>query len=280
MKKILITGQNSYIGTAFESWLASMPDKYKIDTIDMESCSWQKKDFSEYDIVFHVAGIVHIKERDLEKYYRINRDLALQVAKKAKLSGVKQFIFMSTMAVYGNTTGLIDQATEPSPQTPYAKSKFQAEKLLSELSEESFVISILRPPIVYGSGCRGNYPKLAKMALKLPVFPKVKNRRSMIHIDNLCQFVKQLIDDQAPGTFFPQNKEYVTTSEMVKMVAEVHGKKIRLTKLFNPLINMMLGVRIINKVFGNMAYHKDMSEYKGVNYQIRDFRESIELTEK
>ena len=111
MKKILITGANSYIGTSFEKWVSRYPDKYSVDTIDMEDNNWKEKSFKGYDVVFHVAGIAHIKEtrKNAELYYKVNRDLAFNVAQKAKNDGIKQFVFLSSMSVYGIENGVIDK---------------------------------------------------------------------------------------------------------------------------------------------------------------------------
>jgi len=134
--------------------------------------------------------------------------------------------------------------------------------------------------MIYGKGSKGNYPKMAKLARKLPVFPDIDNQRSMLHIDNLCEFIRMMIRNSEHGQFFPQNKEYVRTSEMVKLIAAVHGKNIRLTRVLNPALKL-LGrfVGQVNKAFGNLVYDKGISEYKE-NYCIRDFKESIKLTEE
>ena len=190
----------------------------------MRGNEWKYKLFSSYDVIYHIAAIVHVKENDTEKYFSVNRDLAVEVAKKAKAEGVKQFIFLSTMGVYGKETGFINESTKPNPKTPYAHSKLEAESLLSELADDTFKVATLRPPIVYGKDCRGNYPRLAGMALKLSLFPKVKNERSMIFIDNLSEFVRLVMDKELSGLFFPQNKEYVNTTELVQLIAKVHGK--------------------------------------------------------
>lgn len=285
MKNILITGKNSYIGISVENWLMKEPDKYKVDTIDMKDGLWKDKDFSKYDVVFHVAGIAHVsygpKMEDL--YYKVNRDLAIETAEKAKAEGVKQFIFMSSIIVYGDSSSnkrIIDRNTVPAPSNFYGNSKLQAEEGIKQLESDDFKVVVLRPPMIYGKGSKGNYPKLANMAKKIPVFPDIDNERSMLHIDNLCEFIKIMIDHEESGLYFPQNKEYVKTSELVKAIAEVHGKKIIMTKFFNPVLKLMFGIGIVNKVFGNLMYDKSMSEYDKANYIIRDFRESIELTEK
>ena len=261
------------------------PDNYKVDTVDMKDGSWKEKDFSVYDVVFHVAGIAHVssdpKMEDL--YYKVNRDLTIETAEKAKAEGVKQFIFMSSIIVYGDSSSskrVIDRNTVPTPSNFYGNSKLQAEEGIKDLETADFKIVVLRPPMIYGKGSKGNYPRLANMAKKIPVFPDIDNERSMLHIDNLCEFIKVMIDHEETGLYFPQNKEYVKTSDLVRTIAEVHGKKIIMTKLFNPVLRLMFGVGIVNKVFGNLVYEKSMSDYDKANYRIRDFKESIDLTEK
>ena len=279
MKNILITGKNSYIGTSLENWLMREPDNYKVDTVDMKDGSWKEKSFSQYDVVFHVAGIAHIKETsdNQELYYKVNRDLAYESAQKAKNDGVGQFIFLSSMSVYGIENGVIDKNIHLKPSSAYGKSKIEAEELINKLQDDSFTVATLRPPMVYGKGCKGNYPRLVGLALKTPIFPKVDNKRSMIYIDNLSEFVKQLIDNKSGGLFFPQNAEYVNTSEMVRLIAEAHGKRMVMTKLFKLLLRL-LNVSTVNKVFGDLVYDMSMSDYVS-DYRVCGFRESIKKTE-
>jgi len=282
MKKILITGANSYIGTSLEQWLGNYIDKYSIHTICMKNDTWKEKDFSKYDVVFHVAGIAHVSSDPKleEMYYKVNRDLTIEVAKKAKAENVKQFIFMSSIIVYGDQNNtMIDRDTIPVPNDFYGNSKLQAEEGIKPLESEEFKVVIVRPPMIYGKESKGNYPKLAKLAQMTPLFPDVNNKRSMLHIDNLCEFLRLMIDHEESGVFFPQNSEYVKTSEMVKLIAEVHGKKILLMKMFNPILRAMRKKsNLVNKVFGDLAFEQSISEYKE-NYRVRDFRESIVRTE-
>jgi nucleoside-diphosphate-sugar epimerase len=284
MKKVLITGKDSYIGISLEQWLMKEPDDYQVDTVDMKDESWKEKDFSEYDIVFHVAGIAHVSsDPKMEAlYYKVNRDLTIETAKKAKEEGVKQFIFMSSIIVYGDSSSnkrIINRDTIPTPSNFYGNSKLQAEEGIKWLDSDSFRIVVLRPPMIYGKDSKGNYPVLAKFAKKIPMFPNIDNERSMLHIDNLCEFIKVMIDYEESGLYFPQNKDYVKTSEMVKLIAAVHHKKIKLTKIFNPVLRLAFGVGIVKKVFGNLVYEQSMSAYDKANYQVRSFKESIELTE-
>lgn len=284
MKRVLITGQKSYIGTSFKNWLIREPYIYKVDTVDVKDGSWKDKDLSHYDVVFHVAGIVHVSSApEMESmYYKVNRDLTIEIAEKAKAEGVKQFIFMSSMSVYGdsnNSNRVIDINTVPTPNSFYGNSKLQAEEYIKQIESDNFKIVVLRPPMIYGKGCKGNYPILASLAKITKLFPDIENQRSMLHIDNLCEFLKIIIDQEETGLFFPQNAEYVKTSEMVRLIAEMHGKKIWMTKVFNPILKLMFGIVIVNKVFGNLVYEQSMSDYQKENYRIRDIRESIDTTE-
>lgn len=282
MKRILITGKNSYIGNSFELWLAKDPQRYKVDKISVKDDSWKKINFSSYNTIFHVAGIAHLNERKVDKnlYYIVNRDLANKIAIKAKEEGVEHFIFTSSMSVYGKETGIIDKHTPTKPKSHYGKSKLDAERLISELDDINYKVSIIRPPMIYGRGCKGNYAKLSLLARRIPVFPNIKNRRSMIYIDNLNEYIKSIVDNPTSGFFFPQNKEYVCTSEMVKEISSVFNRRIWLTKLFNPLLKVSK-TDLINKIFGDLIYSKDIDEkYKLKNYNLVDFKESIRLTEE
>ncbi len=288
-KRVLITGANSYIGISVENWLNKTPDKYIVDTLDMIGDGWRDYDFSPYDVVYHVAGIAHadvgnVTEEQKKLYYQVNTDLAVETAKKAKESGVKQFIFMSSMIVYsGCKEKIITAATEPKPLNFYGDSKWQADQKIRALADDNFKVVVLRPPMIYGKGSKGNYPELAKLASTLPVFPIVKNRRSMLYIENLCQFVKLMIDNDESGVFFPQNAEYTNTSDMVQMIAEVKGHRIIMVPFTNTAVKLMGEVPgkiggLADKAFGDSAYEMGMSSYKE-DYRVRSLPESIMMTE-
>ena len=290
MKKILITGSNSYIGTSVENWLKQWPEQYKVDTIDMVNGSWRLRNFAEYDTVFHVAGIAHVdtskvKEETQELYFKINRDLTIEVAAKAKNEGVMQFIFMSSIIIYGESSDIggkkiITKDTVPNPSNFYGDSKLQAEKGILPMQSNKFNVLILRPPMIYGKDSKGNYPRLSKLSRICPIFPNIENERSMLYIDNLCEFVRLIIDNVEHGIFYPQNREYTKTSEMVRVIGLTHGKKIYLIKWLNPFIKLFKNrIAIINKVFGNLVYDKDLSDYQNFKYCVADFKESIFKTE-
>ncbi len=288
MKKILITGANSYIGTSFENYI-KQHDGYQVDTVDMLDSSWREKKFSGYDCIFHVAGIAHsdygkISEERKALYYSVNTDLAIETAKKAKAEGVKQFIFMSSASVYGNSAPIgkkkvITIDSLPSPSNAYGDSKVKAEEGLRLLEDDTFKLVILRPPMIYGENCKGNYPTLSKLANKLPFFPNVSNERSMIYIGNLVEFVKLMVDNEEQGVFFPQNSEYADTSHIIKFIRASNEKKARLVKGATWLLKLMSHVTgLVNKAFGNLSYDMKLSEYKE-NYRLFALEESIRLTE-
>lgn len=251
MKKILITGANSYIGNSVQAWLEKEPKNYQVTTIDMKTDEWKEKDFSPYDVVFHVAGIANVStDPNMEDlYYKVNRDLTIETAFKAKKEGVRQFIFMSSIIVYGDSKEIdrvITKKTKPISTNLYGKSKLEAEVAITKIQDKSFVVTILRPPMIYGNGSKGNFPKLSKFSKVTPFFPDYKNKRSMLYIDNLCEFLKITLDYETPGILFPQNEEYVITSEMVKEISKSHGRSVLFTKIFNPLISLFMNIDILH----------------------------------
>ncbi|PKL22030.1 MAG: NAD-dependent epimerase [Spirochaetae bacterium HGW-Spirochaetae-4] len=282
MKRILITGANSYIGTHVEQWLLREPDKYQVDTIDMIDGSWRDKDFSTYDVVYHVAGIAHVNaKRNMEAlYYKVNTELAIETAQHAKDVGVKQFIFMSSIIVYGESKSLkpvvITKDTVPKPNGFYGDSKLQAEVGIQKLENDTFKVVILRPPMIYGPGSKGNFPKLIALAKKTPIFPAYHNQRSMLYIDNLCEFIRLVITNNEQGVFFPQNEEYADTVEIVSKVANLMGRKVFVSRLFDPLVSLTFFYSpSINKLFGSLVYKNALSGTFEYQYQIIDFHDSL-----
>lgn len=280
MKKILITGANSYIGQSLENWLEKSQGDYQVDTLDMINPAWKEYDFSPYDSIFHVAAIVHKNEKNLNQdlYDKVNRDLPIELATLAKKAGVAQFIFLSSMSVYGNNEEVITKSTKENPSTYYGKSKLAAENGLKKLADDSFNLLILRPPMVYGPNATGNYTRLSKLSKLTVAFPKINNNRSMIFIDNLMEFIKQAIDRELSGLSFPQNKEYVTTSTLVKTIRQANGKKTLLTSIFNPILNQLTGIGQFNKLFGNLVYDQVLSQ-EAFDYNVVNFEESIRKSE-
>lgn len=290
MKHILITGANSYVGVSVENYLKQWPERYQVDTVDMIGDGWREYSFRGYDAVFHVAGIVHQEKakNDPEQealFERVNTQLAVETARKAKDEGVKQFLFMSSASVYGVTapvgkTVLITKDTPLRPADNYGISKAKAEEGLLQLADAQFKLAILRPPMIYGKGCKGNYCTLAKLAKKLPVFPMVENQRSMLYIENLAEFVRLLVEDQAEGIFCPQNAEYVGTSDLVSRIARANGRNILLVKGFTWALKLLSHVTgMVDKAFGSLCYADSLSSYPKA-YCVKNLHDSVMETEK
>lgn len=281
MKKILITGAGSYVGESVRKYILAKDPLYHIDAVDTMGDNWKKADYSQYDVVFHVAGIAHVNaDPKMELlYYKVNRDLTIEVAKHAKDAGVKQFIFMSSQIVFHESKSLkaevLTRGTKPAPNGFYGDSKLQAENGLHELESEDFKVCILRPCMIYGPNAKGNFPRLAKLATKTPIFPAWHNKRSMLYIDNLAEFVKQSIERGLSGTFYPQNRELVDTVEIIRYFAKAAGHKVWITKLLNPFV--WLGsfvLQPINKMFATYYYDPAMSKME-FDYQLVSFEESL-----
>ena len=286
MKRILITGENSYTGRAIRQHLSSWPGKYQVSAISLRGDSWKSESFAGFDTVIHTAGIAHDSTKSSLKddYYRVNTQLAFDTARKAMNDGVSQFVFMSSSIVYGSPapigkTRKITRGTPVSPESYYGDSKVQAENMLLPLDCERFHVCVLRCPMIYGKNCRGNYPVLSRIARTLPFFPDVKNTRSMLYVKNFAEFVRLMAEDETHGIFWPQNGEYSCTAEMVRMIAESHGRKIFLVpKCEIPLKVIARVSGMVNKAFGSLAYDMSLSEYFR-DYRLYTLRGSIDDTE-
>ena len=281
MTKVLITGAGSYVGESVRRYILSTSSDFEIDAVDTMNDAWKEADFSKYDVVYHVAGIAHVNaDPKMEAlYYKVNRDLTVEVARAAKAAGVKQFIFMSSQIVFHESQSLKSEVltadTKENPNGFYGDSKLQAEKGLHELECDAFKVCILRPPMIYGPNSKGNFPRLVKLAQKTPVFPAWHNKRSMLYIDNLAEFVKQAILRELSGTFYPQNRELADTVEIIRYFAKANGHKVWITSLLNPFV--WLGSFIlqpINKMFATYYYDPEMSKMD-FDYQLVSFEESL-----
>ncbi len=298
-RRVLVTGVGSYIGEMYKAYAEEhYGPNFEVEALDMLNPKWKNMDFSVYDVLYHVAGIAHadvgnVDDATKAKYYAVNTDLAVEVCEKAKTEGIKTFVFMSSMIVYGDSAPygkkkVVDEHTVPVPANFYGDSKLQADVAVRDFADEKFKVIVLRPPMIYGKNSKGNYPILAKFAKKLPVFPAVENERSMLHIDNLCELLCQImlikVQNANSVVLLPQNSEWTKTSNMVKAIASVSGKKIRLLKVLKPTV--LLGAKmpgkiggLVNKAFGNNCYDLSVSQYDGIDYQKVSLVESVERTE-
>ena len=289
MKKVLITGANSYVGSSVRQYLEQFPDSFCVDSLSVRDDNWRRISFRGIDTVYHCAGLAHsdvgnVTDETKRRYYAVNTDLTIEIAEKAKADGVKQFIFMSSAIVYGDSApiGREKIITKDTPRMPanfYGDSKVQAENGLIALQDDSFHVVILRCPMIYGKGSKGNFPMLEKLAGMLPLFPEVDNKRSMLFIGNLAEFVRLMIENEESGIFWPCNREYSNTSKLVKMIAECQGKKMLLVPGFGWVLRGLSHFTgYINKAFGNFVYETELGEYK-TDYRLYSLEQSIKETE-
>lgn len=300
MKKILILGVNSYIGSSFQKYIEENYDgQYEIHKVSLRGDAWKKDDWAEYDSILNVTGKAHadigsLTEEEKQEYYAVNCDLACEAAQKALKDGAGQYIYLSSVIVYGDSSHdggavHITKDTKPAPSNFYGDSKWQAEQKLQALFAETAAddgknntsLAIIRPPMIYGKNSKGNFKLLVKLADKTPVFPDVKNERSMLYVENLAEFLRLLIDSRKAGLFLPQNDSYVTTAQMVSAIAEAKGKKLLLCGWMNPLVTLAKKMPgkiggMAGKAFGSMTIEQELSRQEIDGYQRFGLKESVE----
>jgi UDP-glucose 4-epimerase len=275
--RILITGKNSYIGNSVKALLNVKEPSFKVEEISLRNVDLNKVSFKEYDVILHVAGIAHISSNKklIPEYFRVNRELAIQVANKAKQEGVKQFIFTSSMAIYGDDRPIGDfkpiDINNPKPTNPYGQSKLEADLAIQKLHDEDLKVSILRIPMVYGVNSKGNFPKLEKIARKLSIFPKIENRRSVVNVISLAELIRLIIIKNHFGVFYPQDNHHFSTSKFIKDFRTKIHKKTAFIPFLSFLLRMFsLFLKPINKIYGNKFYEMKYSIYKGLDYQVEN----------
>ncbi len=291
--RVLITGAESYIGESFKNYVQKYYTNIECDTLDIKESGWREFNFKTkhnetYDAVFHVAGIAHadvgaVSPKRRKEYYDINEKLAIETAAKAREAGVSQFIYMSSMIVYGGAE-YVDEYTMPAPVNAYGDSKWKGDVGVRRLSADDFHVAVLRAPMIYGKDSKGNYSTLSKFAKMIPVFPEIENKRSMLYIENLCEFVSLLTLSGSGGIYFPQNKEYSKTTDMVSSIAAANGVHMSRKKFLNPVVHIACKTpgrigRLAKKAFGNCCYSQKLSHYEGLDYAKVAFIESIRRSE-
>ena len=285
MKKVVLVGIGGYIGGKFLEYIQTHYPDWQIDAVDSMNGIWKRFVFHGYDAVYNVSGLAHANARQgsEELYYAVNGQLPIDVAKKAKKEGVPLFVQMSSQIVYGDMSGLgeekmITAETIPSESTVYGKSKMMAERGLNELVDDAFQVAIIRPPLIYSESARDNFPRLVNFAKRMPIFPKITNRQSMLYVDNLCELVKLIVENNKGGIYFPQQECYIETSKIVKDIADAVGNRMWQTTIFNPLLRLMSKsekLSFIHKAFGSIAYDLSISNHFGGTYRVVSYEESI-----
>lgn len=273
--KIAIVGKTSYIATQLCRYLSQKKDVEKVVQISARQFDPSELRADCFDSVVFASGIVKLKQGETPQlFYQVNRDFAVQVAQSAKNANVKQFVYLSSMAVYGAKFGRVHVDAPHKSQKDYGRSKAQAEVELRKLETEDFRIALVRPPMVYGKGAKGNYFRILSASEKLPIFPRFQNKISMIYIENLCEFLYQTIARGMSGALCPQNNDYVCVSDMVQKYNASIGKPKHMVSVFNLGIRLMRHFGIFRKVFGDLYYDLQDSNY-GFDYQVCGYEESI-----
>lgn len=282
MTELLLTGASGFIGSNVR---AQMPDSIRVTPLSVRNDDWRNADFSKFDAVLHAAGIAHVLDGSMmgEAYHEVNCVRTLEIAEKAKKAGVGLFVFLSSIIVFGAPTPAgvhapITPQTAPNPENAYGKSKLDAENGLRAMEADSFRVAILRLPMVYGRGCKGNYTRLASLARKCPLFPAFDNRRSMLYIENLTSLIAKIVFDCPSGTYHPRDGVSRSTGEIARAICAAHGKKCVQTRLLAPAVRLMGKGGIVRRAFGDQEYASDMPDYPA-NYRAFDFESAIRKTE-
>jgi UDP-glucose 4-epimerase len=282
--RILITGKNSYIGNAFTAWINKRDNNLIVDQISLRENKLDSINFGSYDVILHVAGIAHISSNKklIPEYFRVNRDLAIKTARKAKKEGVNQFILTSSMAIFGDDLAIdrynsID-LTKLKPTNAYGKSKLEADLAIQKITDTSFKVVILRIPMVYGKNSKGNFPILEKIASNLFFYPKITNIRSVLNIDNLSRLIHQIILKNISGVLYPQDKTFFDTNKFIKALRLKKNKRTIILPFTKCLIKLMaFFIKPINKIYGNKFYDQAISEIPSIKYQLEDYYSYINI---
>lgn len=268
MPRILISGENSFIGNSYKRFSTNK----ELSFVSLKKTRPDQVDFGGIDVVIHLAAIVHVTDPiSPEEYRSVNRDLTLSFAENAKRAGVSQFIFMSTSKVYGNyEEGIIwNENSDCRPTDYYGISKLEAEMALKRLNSDSFIVSVIRTPVVYGPGNKANMMKLMKLVRYLPVLPlgDSRNKRYFNYIENLINCIDRIIDTRLPGVFISMDKDSVSTTELVKYIAESLDRKILLIRI--PVFIRRLMIKVypekIEQLFGSCLFDNTITKNR-LNY--------------
>ena len=283
---ILIIGKNSYIGNHIDEWLSRYG--HKVAQLDVLSEDWKNYDYSSFDAIVHVAGIVHRPDcKDWELYKRVNTDMPVKIATMAKEQGVKQYIYFSTMGVYQANKKLgasvVDETTPllSNSSSFYGMSKLMAEEALTKLQEEGFSVAFVRPPSVYGKGCKGGYiTGFKKLAQMLPVIPRAYENacQSFIYIDNLSECVRLIVENHLGGVFCPQDDEIPNANRLLEVICKGIGKTYRSSRLLGICLQLLNFIPLVKKAYGGIEYSRTLSDIPELDYVVVSFEEGMRRT--
>lgn len=273
-KTLMITGASGFIGSNF---IERYKDKYNIIPVDLLEVKPEELDFTDVDCVLHLAALVHqMNGAPREKYFEVNTELTKRMAEESKKHGVKHFVFYSTVKVYGydgdlyNHNIILNESSPCNPKNdPYGESKWEAEKILRFLEDENFRVGIIRPPMVYGKGVKGNMESLIKLIKKLPILPfnYVKNRRSLVNIENLMYLTSLVIDKEAGGVFLPLDEKNLSLKEIFEGIEKAYDLKRINIPLIQPFFWLFTNLKpnIMVRLYGSLQFENKETQ-KTLNY--------------
>jgi len=264
MNNLLITGATGFIGQFF---IQKSTTEYKIQSFSFQRENFEALNLNNTNIILHLSALVHKMSGASEsEYERVNVTQTLELAKKAKESGVKHFVFMSTVKVYGEETDVkYTENSDCNPEDDYGKSKLKAEIELQKLENENFKVSIVRTPIVYGFGVKANIKSLINLVNKVPILPfgGIQNKRSMVYIGNLCHLLDEIIIQEKSGVFLCADDEPLSTSRLCALIAKNLDKKVYLLKI--PFFETLLKIvkpSFHKRLFGSLEVDNTLTKEK------------------
>ena len=283
MKRILLTGSNGFVGNYF---LKKYSSSYEIITFSFLNDNFANLDLTNIDVVIHCSALVHqMKGASWEQYEKINIDQTIQLADKAKKSGVKHFIFLSTIKVYGEESNkCYYENSRTNPNDYYSLSKLKAEDSIRNIESTNFKISILRCPLIYGLGVKANFANLINLIKKVPILPlkNIKNKRSLVFVGNVCFMLHRIIFLEKRGIFLSVDDNALSTTELIQILAKYLDKKILLIdiiffdkflKIFKPsYYQRLFGSLIINNDYTMKKLKLEKNKYSTA-YGIREIFE-------
>ena len=281
--KVLIVGKNSYIAQRTGACFEKKPVPAEVEYISVRDDSWKQAELSGFDAVIYTAAIVHRKDEvPLETYDAVNAQQQFEFAQAAKTAGVKQFVFLSTMGVYGQDKKLpngniVDEHVPLKPFPGYGSSKLKGEQLIQTLEDDAFHVSIIRPANVYGKGCKGGYISgFAKITSTLPVLPRAfeESRQGMLFVDNLAELCWLAVNSDCSGVYPAQDRTPVSAYDIMRAMADcICPKKKALPG--QAALKLIQGNGLVNKLFGGVSYAEDYAKCPLGDYQLVEFRDAI-----
>lgn len=264
-KTLMITGSSGFIGTNF---INRFKDDFNIIPVCLIENKPEDLDYTGVDCILHLAALVHqMNGAPEERYFEINTELTKRLAHKAKEAGLGHFVFYSTVKVFGydgdlnNPNFILDKDFPCYPNEPYGRSKYEAENYLETLQSENFKIGIIRPPMVYGAGVKGNMLSLIKLVDKVPVLPFNYNefKRSIVYIDNLLEITKNMIIEEKTGILIPQDTSGVSIKEIIEGIADGLGKKVFLFKFPSFIFKLLIRYKpnVMVRLYGGLQFRNN-----------------------